>query len=170
MPEPVPLWPGETPVPSTYHEALQGLVNREFLGSQRWQQQQWRADRAGANPGLLEFERRFIRRMTRLGIPVFAAEFVRSEARQNDLYALGNSRARGGESPHQFGLAFDLVHSVHGWNIDRKAWALIGHAGKELAAQAGVPVEWGGDWKFYDPAHWQLADWKDKRQWFPWKL
>lgn len=108
--------------------------------------------------------------MSKLGVPMMATEFIRSEARQNDLYALGNSRARGGQSPHQYGLAVDVVHAKHGWQIDKKAWALIGHVGKEAARQAGLHIEWGGDFgTIWDPAHWQLEGWKDLKGGYPWK-
>lgn len=131
-----------------------------FLNSQRWQEQQWRAHRDGAHPDILEFERLFLKRLIKLGVPVFAHEVWRLNSRQDELYAAGMSKAKGGESPHNFGCAVDLVHSVHGWNLNAKQWALIGHVGKELATQRGFKVTWGGDWKFYDPAHWELTEWR----------
>lgn len=147
------------------------MVDRPFLKSQRWQEQQWRADRLGAHPDILEFERVFIRRMSKLGVPMFASEVIRSWKRQEELYALGNSRARGGLSAHQHGCAIDLVHSVKGWNLDKKAWELIGHVGKEVAKQKGlaiVSLAWGGDWSFYDPAHWQIDGWQMVKGQYPW--
>lgn len=144
------------------------MVDRPFLASRNWREQQWRANREGAHPVVLEFERLFIKRMAKAGVPMFASEFVRTRERQNDLYALGNTRARAGQSPHQYGLAVDIVHSVKGWDMDRKAWALCAHVGRELATQYGFKMEWGGDWKFYDPAHWQLIDWKNQKENFPW--
>lgn len=149
--------------------ALRGMVDRPFLVSRNWQDQQKRANREGAHPDLLEFERVFIKRMTKLGIAMFCAEMIRSKERQDDLYALGNSRAKGGQSAHQVGCGADIVHSVHGWDMSRKSWALIGHVGQEIARQNGLKIEWGGNWKFYDPAHWQVIDWKNQKEKFPWK-
>lgn len=171
MPQPDVPFPLDEPVSPHFAGALAGIVNREFLASQRYQEQQWRALEKGAHPDILEFKRVFIRRMAKLGVPMFASEVVRSPERQNDLYALGNSRAKGGQSPHQFGCAVDIVHSVKGWSMEPKAWALIGHVGKELITQKGLQVEslaWGGDWGFYDPAHWQIADWKADKVLYPW--
>ena len=141
------------------------MAARPFRASQKWQEQQWRADREGAHPHILEFEKLLIRRLAKLGVPMFASELNRSLERQNDLYALGNSRARAGESAHQYGCAVDVVHSVHGWNLGPKGWALVGHVGKELAAQRGLKVTWGGDFaKLWDPAHWELAEWREVKR------
>lgn len=144
------------------------MADRPFLNSQRWQEQQWRANREGAHPDILEFEKVFIRRMTKLGVPMFASEVRRTAQRQNDLHALGNSKAKAGQSPHQYGCAIDLVHSVKGWALDKTQWKLVGHVGKEVAKQRGLRLEWGGDWNFYDPAHWQVATWKTDKEQYPW--
>ncbi|SEQ49391.1 D-alanyl-D-alanine carboxypeptidase [Devosia sp. YR412] len=147
------------------------MADKPFLASSRYQEQQWRANRTGAHPDILEFEKRFIRRMAKLDVPMFASEVIRSSQRQEDLYALGHSKARAGQSPHGYGCAVDLVHSVHGWNLDRKAWEVIGHVGQEIVTQAGlaiVSLAWGGDWKFYDPAHWEIADWRMVKDDYPW--
>ena len=48
---------------------------------------------------------------------------------------------RGGESYHNYGLAFDVVEYVDGepdWNAD---WQSIGALGKAFG------FEWGGDWR-----------------------
>lgn len=169
MPEPLPEFPLDVPVPATFTAALAGLVDRGFLGSRRWQEQQWRADRLGANPLLLEFEKRMVGRAAKLGIPLFASEVIRSRVRQDHLYALGNSKAKAGQSPHQYGLAVDIVHSVRGWALSRMEWELLGHIGSEAAKGLGVvsKIEWGGEWSFYDPAHWQIGKWREWQDQFP---
>lgn len=150
--------------------ALRGMVDRPFLASQRYQEQQQRANMEGAHPDIVEFTRCMVKRLAKHGIPVFASEVIRSPERQDDLYALGTTRAKGGQSAHQYGCAVDIVHSVQGWGLSEREWKLIGHVGKELIAQKGLRVEsfaWGGDWGFYDPAHWQIADWKAQREQYP---
>lgn len=169
-PEPEAEFPPDRPIPKSYDEALRGMANRPFLASQRYQEQQWRANREGAHPDILEFEKLLVRRMAKLGVPMFASEVIRTPERQDDLYALGTTKARAGQSPHQYGCAVDVVHSVHGWNLDQKAWALIGHVGKELAAQRGLKVTWGGEWSFYDPAHWELTHWRELKEAYPWPI
>ncbi|MBX8785568.1 M15 family metallopeptidase, partial [Ochrobactrum sp. GRS2] len=63
-----------------------------------------------------------------------------------------------------FGMAVDIIHGTKAYDLDRKAWSLLSHIGKEISVQAGIPVTWGGDWKFYDPAHWELKNWKALRE------
>jgi hypothetical protein len=155
-----PPFPLDVKVGPGFDDALRGMVDRTMLQSQKWQEQQWRAVRLGMHPDLLEFEKLLIRRMAALGVPMFAHSGIRSAAEQEALFADGVTKAKGGESPHNYGMAVDVVHSVLAWNLTRRQWDLVGHVGKEVAAARGLKLEWGGDWRFYDPAHWQLAGWR----------
>jgi len=134
------------------------MVNRPFLDSQKWQEQQWRANRDGAHWHILDFEKLVIRACAKIGIPMFAHSVVRTDAEQTALFVQGVSKARAGQSWHNFGCAIDLIHSVKGWNLADHEWRLLRHIGMEVAGRFGLKVEWGGDWRFYDPAHWQLEE------------
>lgn len=100
-------------------------------------------------------------------------EVLRTVARQKQLVAKGASKTmKSRHLPHaKDGLsrAFDLIPLV---DIDKDgqieveemyAWPLyypLAAAIKQAAADVGVPIEWGGDWKsFKDGPHWQLP-WK----------
>jgi peptidoglycan LD-endopeptidase CwlK len=85
---------------------------------------------------------------------------LRTFEEQDELYAQGRSkpgqivtRAKGGQSNHNYGLAVDLCPFVNGqpqWN-DNHAFFRIG---KEAESRG---LEWGGDWqKFIDKPHVQL--------------
>lgn len=151
--------------PATFNEALRGLVNRDFLASRKWQEQQWRANRTGADAGIVLFERKLIKAAERLGVPLFAHCVVRTPEEQLLLFQGGQSKdsPADGRWPHRK-HAVDVVHSVRAWNLTNKEWAVIGHLGKEVAKASGVKVDWGGDWKsFYDPAHWEISGWKNMR-------
>lgn len=139
------------------------------LHSLKHQQQHLRANRKGAHPDILEFEKVFIKRTKALGIPMWAFCVIRTPQEQADLYDDGYSKdsPEDGIWPHKAG-AVDLVHGVRLWNLDRKEWAVLGHIGKEVANAKGIKVEWGGDWKFYDPAHWQLGEWRRAAHHYPW--
>lgn len=150
---------------SDYRTALRAIVDRNLLASAGYQRQQWRADRTRTHPDILLFEMLLVRRLAGLGVPVFCHTAYRSEGTQNDLYAKGHTRAKAGESPHNWGLAVDIVHSRLAWDMAKASWDVIGHVGKEVAAQNGIAVEWGGDWSFWDPAHWELSDWKSLKGW-----
>lgn len=144
------------------------MVDRPFLESRNWQEQQWRAVRAGAHWDILEFEKVFIKAAARMGIPMFAHNMVRTSAEQTELYIRGVSRAKAGQSPHNFGCAVDIVHSLKAWDLSKFEWQLLGHIGKEHAARRGLKVTWGGDWRsFYDPAHWQITGWRQVLTYFP---
>ena len=89
---------------------------------------------------------------------------LRTFKEQDDLYVLG--RTKGGQSYHNYGLAFDIVLLVDkdkngtfesaSWetNVDfdgdgKSDWKEI----VVIAKQYGW--EWGGDWKFTDMPHFQ---------------
>lgn len=152
-------------VPDTFREALASIQDKDFLTTRKYREQHWgpphrKTDRNGVDPQILFFERVLQRRMRNLNVPVFGTELMRTQQRQLMLWTEGHSKVKE-YGPHTRGAAVDIIHSLKGWEIDRKAWALIGHVGKEIIAQEGLGIRWGGDWTFYDPAHWELTNWKD---------
>lgn len=149
--------------PATYADDLRGMVNRSFCFSEKYSEQQGRADRVGADPRLLEFERKLVKRLFKLGVPMFAHSVCRNGADQDRLFVKGVTKARAGQSPHNYGAAVDLIHGIKGWDLTRRQWDIIGHLGNELAASLTLEVIWGGTWEFWDPAHWELADWREIR-------
>lgn len=172
--------PGGNPLPPELAEeagpevglplALAGLVDREFLATQKWKDQQKRALRDGAHPKVLKYTDAVIRRFKRIGIPMFAHCIVRTPEEQMRLYAAGKSKDSpdDGVYPHR-GCAVDIIHSTKGWNLNKEEWALIGHLGQEVSDQMGLGMEWGGSWhSFYDPAHWQLRKWRMLMEEYPW--
>lgn len=159
--------PPPRPVPDTgYSQALAGMVDKLFLKSIKYGDQQRRADQDAAHPVIVEFSALLVRRMASLGVPMFPHCVWRDREAQESAFKLGHSRVRYPDSPHNMGCAVDLIHSRHLWDLSPRQWLLIGHVGKELAAAKGFKLVWGGDWKRYpeaevgwDPAHWQLDDW-----------
>lgn len=95
-----------------------------------------------------------------LGIKLRVTSALRTVAEQDALYAKGNvTKARGGQSYHNYGLAIDVVEIKNGqaiWNCD---WPKISAVGKRFG------FEWGGDWKnFVDKPHFQMTFGKSVRQ------
>jgi peptidoglycan L-alanyl-D-glutamate endopeptidase CwlK len=102
----------------------------------------------------------------------FAFTF-RTIAEQDAIYAQGRTkpgkivtRARGGYSWHNYGLAVDivLIHDVDGdGDYDRAVWDVktdfdgdkISDWMEVVAIFKSYGWEWGGDWKFSDPPHFQ---------------
>jgi hypothetical protein len=112
-------------------------------------------------PPIVIFMRALRAEMEIYKIPMVYMETWRTAGRQSELLTQGRSRAAPWQSPHQYGLAFDFVSAVRGWNLHPREWAVIGQIGKEVARKRKIPMEWGGDWDFYDPAHWQLKGWRN---------
>lgn len=90
---------------------------------------------------------------------------TRTYAEQDALFRQGGvTKARGGYSNHNFGLAFDLGIFIDGKYIDEEAdrggfprakmdalYRKLGGIGKDIG------LAWGGDWKgFVDMPHFQL--------------
>ncbi|HUV05489.1 MAG TPA: M15 family metallopeptidase [Armatimonadota bacterium] len=111
--------------------------------------------KAGLDP---EFRRKleaFERRLLESGIRVKLTCGYRSTAEQNRLYSLGRTKpgrivtkARGGCSWHNFGLAADYAFVSGGQLTWDGPWKVFGRIARECG------LEWGGDWKkFPDRPH-----------------
>lgn len=118
-------------------------------------------DYSCVHPDIVEFHEKLIAELAKRQMPFHAFELYRSPERQNRLLKHGVTKAKGGQSPHNYGMAVDLVHDKRFWDLTRTQWDVIGAIGKEVARKMGVKVTWGGDFRsFYDPAHWELEDWR----------
>ncbi|MDN0083409.1 M15 family metallopeptidase [Crenobacter sp. SG2305] len=90
------------------------------------------------------------------GYPLVLLEGYRSPERQDALAEQGShvTRARGGQSKHQYGLAVDLAPIRNGRVVisERDPWAMQAYQvlGEEAEA-AGLT--WGGRWSFKDYGH-----------------
>lgn len=115
------------------------------------------------HPDIVDFWKAMHKECKARRIPIKAFEFLRTRERQDELHAQGRSNARAGQSPHQYGLAVDIISATKAWDLSKKQWDVIGSIGKEIARKRNIKLEWGGDWEFWDPAHWQIADWKKYR-------
>lgn len=102
-------------------------------------------------------------------IDIRITQGYRTKKQQDALYDQGRSRAgeivtnaRGGESMHNYGLAFDFVQMVDGDisydleydgnNSGKSDWREVAAVGKALG------FDWGGDWKrFVDYPHFEMT-------------
>ncbi|WP_111732835.1 M15 family metallopeptidase [Roseovarius amoyensis] len=150
-------------LPQTYQAAAVNLVNFPYLKTRDYRHKKEKTDRTGVHPWVIEFFLSLQKEFERRGYPMFAFEFYRSDERQQALYVKGVTKARGAQSAHNWGCAVDIVHCERFWDLTPKEWGVIGAIGKEVARKRNLQVVWGGDWDFYDPAHWQLAHWRDVR-------
>ena len=113
------------------------------------------------HPELAKRVRMLIDTFAQSGVQLEVVQGLRTFAEQDALFAQGRSkpgqvvtRARGGQSNHNYGLAIDLVPYSNGkpnWNAPNSIWSAIGAEAEKLG------LEWGGDWKrFIDRPHVQL--------------
>jgi phage tail protein X len=142
----------ETPVAAALTPRLQSL-NQERL--------------AQLHPGLARRGHSMVELCALAGIGVLVTQGLRSWAEQEALYARGRTappigpgyivtKARGGQSFHNFGLAFDIVVldavGKADWDDSHPAWRKAARLGKS------VGLAWGGDWKgFKDRPHFEYT-------------
>lgn len=151
-------------VPGSHMAAAHGLVNFDIVQSSAFKKRRLSAPIEDAHPCILKFARAVLNEAERRGWPFFAHQYYRGQKEQELVLARGSSRAKWGQSPHNFGMAVDIVHYGRYWDLNTKEWAVLGLMGKEVARRQNLKITWGGDWKFYDPAHWELTDWKKRVQ------
>lgn len=149
-------------LPASHIEAAARLVEPLTVASLPFKRRKLRASIEGVHPLMLEFARALLQELDKRNMPFFANQYVRSQSEQEALYQKGVTKARWPKSAHNHGMAVDIVHYGRFWDLTQKEWAVIGLIGKEVARKRGLKVTWGGDWDFYDPAHWELSDWKQR--------
>ena len=109
--------------------------------------------------------------MRKKGKPIMFVELFRTAKRQNYLYSKGRTKegrivtsAKGLQSYHQFGLAFDVKFVRYGYNPPAHSWwTELGIEGKALG------LAWGGDWAIGDFGHFESHygfDWKSLEKYF----
>jgi hypothetical protein len=103
---------------------------------------------ATLHPKIREKAKQLIDKAKNEGIDLLITSGYRTYAEQDELYKQGRTKkgaivtnAKGGQSNHNFGLAFDVVPVVNG-KLDWKStqWNKIGKIGKSLG------FKWGGNW------------------------
>lgn len=91
-----------------------------------------------------------VKNMAALQMPVVITETFRSAKKQNEL-SFGVTQAKGLQSYHQYGLAFDVKFVNYGYNPPSFLWwDKLGAEGEKLG------LEWGGRWTVLtDKCHFQ---------------
>jgi len=96
--------------------------------------------------------------MADAGLPVRFHEYYRGEQAQNEAFARGASKARFGQSPHNFGLAADYHFDPHGWNVPKEWWQYGDRVARYIGLESGLD--------YGDANHIQLARWKQWKAYF----
>lgn len=110
-------------------------------------------------PEVKPYARSLVHKATAAGINIKIISGLRTYEEQDALYAQGRTtsgkkvtNAKGGQSNHNFGIAFDIgVFEGSKYLDDSPKYKTIGILGAELG------LEWGGNWKsIVDQPHFQL--------------
>ena len=110
-------------------------------------------------PQVQPMARALVQKAAAAGITIRVLSGLRSHAEQDALYAKGRTapgdivtKARGGYSNHNFGIAFDVgVFEGNRYLGDSPKYKAVGVLGMDLG------LKWGGSWKtIVDQPHFQL--------------
>ncbi|MES2936543.1 MAG: M15 family metallopeptidase [Pseudomonadota bacterium] len=110
-------------------------------------------------PEVRPLARALVQKAAQNGIQIKVISGTRTFAEQDALFAQGRTapgpivtKARGGESNHNFGIAFDVgVFEGTKYLDESPRYMAVGALGTELG------LEWGGNWEsFKDQPHFQL--------------
>jgi peptidoglycan L-alanyl-D-glutamate endopeptidase CwlK len=110
-------------------------------------------------PEVRPYARALVQRAADLGITIKVISGTRTYEKQNELYAQGRTKpgkkvtnAKGGQSNHNFGIAFDVgVFKGKKYLEESPDYKKVGHLGVELG------LDWGGNWKsIQDEPHFDL--------------
>lgn len=142
------------------HQRLR--VNNAFFTGHTYLRQGERADWQQCDHRIMRFAAHLVEELRKQGVPMFVHSAFRTREQQSSLVAAGRSKASWPVSAHNQGKAVDIVHSRFAWDMTPEEWAYIGKVGKRVADRLDLEVEWGGDWRFYDPAHWQVGRYRDE--------
>jgi LysM repeat protein len=122
---------------------------------------------APVHPGLAARARAMLALCAQRELSLLITQGLRTWPEQDRLYAIGRTtapigkkyivtNAKGGQSYHNFGLAFDIVvldsMGKADWDSSHPGWAIAAEVGKS------VGLDWGGDWTgFKDMPHFQYT-------------
>lgn len=104
-------------------------------------------------PKVQPVARRFVKLAAENGITIKITSGTRTYGEQDALFAKGGvTKARGGQSNHNFGIAIDVTIFEGGQPVyESPKYQTLGKLGKSLG------FTWGGDWhSFQDEPHFQL--------------
>ena len=108
--------------------------------------------------------REFMKTVTDAGITIKIISATRTFAQQDEFFSHGRTKpgpkvtnARGGQSNHNFGVAWDIGIFLNGaYQPESPLYSKVGAIGKRMG------LEWGGDWSsFPDEPHFQVVPEKD---------
>lgn len=147
---------------------------KDYFTSRAYLRLYERADYQFCPMPLRLFVWKYLRALRARGLPFYVHTCYRTPGEQAELKAGGYSNLALGA--HQRSCAVDIVSAIDHWEIPEELWYYVGTLGESVArgtefgpslrkGKDGSPlplkIQWGGRWTDpWDPAHWQLSDWR----------
>jgi hypothetical protein len=153
----------------TYEEAALSLIDKD-TETKRKKRIEQDINYEGVHPDIVTFWKGMLKECHKRNISVRAFEFVRSMDKQEYYFKTGRSKARAGRSAHNIGglglsAAVDVISTERAWDLTKKEWDILITIGYEVARKKKIKVVNGSEFtKLYDPAHWELRDWRKWRE------
>jgi len=166
----------ETPEDNPQWDTPERLKAPAFLTSASYAAQQQRADWQQCDPRLKLWAARLVLRAAKLGIPLFVHCALRTKAEQDRLRREGFSKLAWPNGAHNIGEAVDIIHGRYAWELTDREWLFIHWLGQDelrkinatLPKARKLGLNWGGndhtksDRFKWDPAHWEILDYRDR--------
>lgn len=171
----------QTPVDNAEWDTPKRLQAPGFLRTASYVAQQQRADWQQTDDRLRLLAAKVVIRAGKLGIPLYVHSAFRTKAEQDELVRRKVTKAPYPRSAHNIGEAIDLVHGVYHWDLTKREWLYLHwlvtdelrKLNANLPKSRKLAVNWGGDdgtatdnfrW---DPAHWELLDYRARIRQMP---
>lgn len=147
------------------------LAAPAFMRKDAFLRQMDRADWQHVDRRLMRWAAVFIELARKRDIPLYVHCALRTEVDQARVNIQGNSKAHYPRSAHNIGEAVDIVHGVYHWEMTRQEWQMLYVLGlraldlvnADLKKADKLDLTWGGHFKsLYDPAHWEIADYRSR--------
>lgn len=151
-----------TPRNPSYQEVRRCLTDVDYFDTPEFKALQGVSVIRGVAPDLIVFARRFLKKMKRMGIPMYVHRAMRTYTDHVQDYVKGDTNVRPYDSPYLCGCALDIRHGYLGryyfeeLQATERAKEIIGAVGNEIIVQSKLPINWGGsDWA----EHWEIDQW-----------
>lgn len=161
----------EIPDPGPTFSAPERLKAPLHMISEAYQRQLHVADWTHADPRLIVWAAIFQQMARKRDIPLYAHSCLRPKSVQDSLVRSGVTKAAYPRSAHNIGEAVDIVHGTYHWQLNKQEWELLHVLGRlaldrcntYVKAANKLSLTWGGSFKtIYDPAHWEISDYRKR--------
>uniref|UniRef100_UPI0025ED276C M15 family metallopeptidase n=1 Tax=uncultured Sphingomonas sp. TaxID=158754 RepID=UPI0025ED276C len=164
------------PLPDTAWTAPERLKAPLHFKSEAYMRQVRRADWSFCDVRLVVWAAQFQMMAKQREIPLYVHAALRSKAVQDAHRRNGTSKVKYPNSAHNIGEAVDVVHGTYHWDLNKAEWNLLHALGRlaldrvntRLKAADKLSLTWGGHFKtLYDPAHWEISDYRHRTRELP---